>query len=723
MSSIFGMKTKIPMKNKSLIQNMLRWISFLLLSICGEIYAEDRVLQDIQFITLPGNQIQIILTLSSAPLEPKSFSTANPARIAIDLQETHIGLKQRYQKVEVGAVQGIAVVESGDRTRVILNLVQPLSHEIRVDGNQIQVTLGGTKISESQKPPPKMTQLSPRNDPSPRKTTVHSSVEDVDFRRGESGEGRIIITFSNSKINADVRQQGNNIVVDFQGAYLPPALRRRLDVMDFGTPVHNVDSLLHDGNAQMVIANSDDFEHLTYQSDKTFTIEIRPLTKEQQETAKKERFGFTGEKISFNLQNIEIRALLHLIAEFTKRNIVVSDSVQGSITLRLDLVPWDQALDIVLKSRNLGRRDVGEVIMIAPNDEISAREKQELEAKKVVTELAPLRSEMIQINYAKASEISSFLKAKENSLLSQRGNVSVDERTNTLLIQETAEKLSEIRHLITTLDVAVRQVLIESRIVIADDTFAKDLGVRFGVNGVAQQGGYVGAVSGSLNGTDAIVNSAITNLSTTGSPFPVTVPAISDRLNTSVPSSGRNGGIAFALLGSRYLLDLELSALQTEHRGEVLSNPRIITSNQKEATIEQGEEIPYQAAAGGASGGTSVSFKKAALVLKVKPQITPDDRIILTIDVNKDSRGQLAGGQPAINTKKISTEVLIDNGETLVLGGIYEQTVSNDVSRVPFFGDIPILGALFRSNSNVNYKSELLIFVTPRIIKQNMSVK
>jgi len=712
------------MKNKLLIQNILWWISFLFLSTCNEIYAEGRILQDVQFITLPGNQVKIILTLSSTPPEPKSFSTANPARIAIDLQETHVGLKQRYQKVEVGAVQKISAIESEDRTRVTIDLVQPLSHEIRVDGNQIQVTLGGTKVSESPKYSSQMTQLSPKEDPSSsKKTTARSSVEDVDFRRGENGEGRIVVTFSTSKINADVRQQGNNIVVDFQGAYLPPALRRRLDVMDFGTPVHNIDSLLHDGNAQMIIANSDDFEHLTYQSDKTFTVEIRPLTKEQQETAKKERFGFTGEKISFNLQNIEVRALLHLFAEFTKRNIVISDSVQGSITLRLDLVPWDQALDIVLKSKSLGRRDVGEVIMIAPNDEISAREKQELEAKKVVTELAPLRSEMIQINYAKASEISGFLKAKENSLLSQRGNVSVDERTNTLLIQETAEKLSEIRHLISTLDVAVRQVLIESRIVIADDTFAKDLGVRFGVNGVAQQGGYLGAISGSLSGTDAMVNSAITNMSATGSPFPVAVPAVADRLNASVPSAGRNGGIAFALLGSRYLLDLELSALQTEHRGEVLSNPRIITSNQKEATIEQGEEIPYQQSAGGSSGGTSVSFKKAALVLKVKPQITPDDRIILTIDVSKDSRGQLAGGQPAINTKKISTEVLIDNGETLVLGGIYEQTVSNDVSRVPFFGDIPILGALFRSNSNVNYKSELLVFVTPRIIKQNMSVK
>ncbi|CAK0777976.1 Fimbrial assembly protein PilQ [Gammaproteobacteria bacterium] len=695
---------------KSRYRVLAQWLlGFVLgLGLIG-VHAEDRLLQDISFSAFPGNQVQITLALSSSLPEPASFTTDNPARIAIDLPNTHLGIAHRFQQIGVGVVQSVVAVEADGRARVVINLSQLIPHEMKVDGNRLLVTVG--KPSSAASLPKSLPGLV--GGVSTLRTTVQT-VEDIDFRRGNNGEGRVIVTLSSTAIGVDVRQQGNDIVVDFQGARLPSALTRRLDVTDFSTPVHTIDTLPKNGNVHMVISNGGDFEHIAYQSDRIFTIEIRPLSKEQQEIAKKERVGYTGERLSLNFQSIDVRAVLQLIADFTGLNVITSDTVQGTLTLRLRNVPWDQALDIILKSKGLGMRRTDNVIMIAPNEEIAAREKQELEAHKAVVDLAPLHSELMSVNYAKASDIASLLKAKENSLLSARGNVAVDERTNALLIQDTKEKLAEIRQLITTLDIPIRQVLIESRIVIADDTFVKELGVQFGTTGVRQEGNNYAIATGSLSGTDTIVSSAAEG---TGS---LAIPARNDRLNVKMPAAG-GSKIAFALLGSRYLLDLELSALQNEHRGEVISNPRVITSNQKEASIEQGEEIPYWQAT--SSGASSVAFKTAALSLKVKPQITPDDRVLLTISVNKDSRGQVTNNIPAINTKKISTEVLVDNGETLVLGGIYEQTISNDVSRVPFFGDIPVLGALFRNNSDVNNKSELLVFVTPRILKQSLTVK
>jgi len=677
-----------------MMRKLLRRIFILILGFnvnISVVDAEDRVVQDISYATLSGNQVQITIALSTPLPEPISFTTDNPARIAIDLPDTHLGSGKRFQNIGVGIVQSVAAVEANGRTRVVINLTELVPHEIINKGSHLLIDLGRTassQISLSATPP----SLKLANEPPAIKDNTNKrSIEDIDFQRGNNGEGRIIITLSTTAIGVDVRQQGNNIVVNFQGANLPPALRRRLDVTDFATPVHTIESLPKDDNVRITIANSANFEHLAYQSDRIFTVEIRPLTKEQQESSKKERFGYTGEKLTLNFQNIDIRAVLQIIADFTNINIVTSDTVQGTLTLRLSEVPWDQALDIILKSKNLGKREAGNVIMIAPNAELAAREKEELEAKKAVTELAPLRSELIQVNYAKAEEIADLLKSKANSLLTSRGNVAVDERTNALLIQDTADTLNEIRQLITTLDVPIRQVLIESRIVSADDNFAKELGVRFGVSGVRQAGGNIGMMSGSLGGTNTMTESAVNNLISTNSPFPVAIPGTADRLNVNLPLTGKSGSIALALLGSRYLLDLELAALQSENRGEVISNPRVITSNQKEATIEQGVDIPYQQAS--SSGATNVAFKTAALSLKVKPQITPDDRILLTISVNKDVPGQITPGGVAINTKKINTEVLVENGETLVLGGIYEQTSTSGVNRVPFFGDLPIVGS------------------------------
>lgn len=700
---------------------LLQWLLSLFFGVwLSGVRAEERLLQDINFAVLPGNQVEINLILSVPIQEPVSFTTDNPARIAIDLPDTHLGLTRRFQQIGVGVVQSVTAVEASGRTRVVVNLSQLIPHEIKLDGKRLLVALGRSEISSSSTTQASSLNFSP-GFPPPKEAEDVRTVEDIDFRRGSNGEGRVIVTLSNPTIGVDVRQQGKDIIVDFQSAQLPPALRRRLDVTDFATPVQTIDTLRKNDNVQMVIRNSDNFEHLAYQSDRIFTVEIRPLTKEQQETAKKQRVGYTGEQLSLNFQSIDVRAVLQLIADFTGLNIITSDTVQGTLTLRLKNVPWDHALDIILKSKGLGMRRTDNVIMIAPNEEIIAREKQELEAHKAVVELAPLHSELMQVNYAKASDIAALLKAKENSLLSARGNVAVDERTNTLLIQDTDEKLVEIRQLITTLDVPIKQVLIESRIVSARDTFSKSLGVKFGATGIRRTSNGIGAVSGSLSGTDTIVTSAADNLRAGGSPFPVDIPATNDRLNVNLPSIGQGGNIAFALLGSRYLLDLELAALQSEGGGEVISNPRVITSNQKEASIEQGVEIPYQQAS--SSGATNVAFKTAALSLKVKPQITPDDRILLTINVNKDVPGTVTNGTPSIDTKKISTEVLVDNGETLVLGGIYEQTTFHEVSRVPFFGDLPIVGRLFRSNSQSNEKNELLIFVTPRILKQSLAIK
>ena len=564
-----------------------------------------------------------------------------------------------------------------------------------------------------------------------------NQIETIDFRRGTKGEGRILVSLSNAAIPVNIHQEGDKIVLDFAGASVPKELQRRLDVVDFATPVTMVDTFAVGNDTRMVISATGNFEHLAYQAERQFTVEVKPVTKAAQETLKKDEMGYTGEKLSLNFQDIEVRAALQIIADFTSLNMVVSDTVKGSISLRLKDVPWDQALDIILKTKSLGMRKMGNVLMVAPSAEISAREKDELEAQKKISELEPMHSELVQINYAKAADIANFIRSKattgtapaggaagggggaSTSLLSERGTVTVDERTNSLLIQDTASRLTDIRKMVTQLDIPVRQVLIESRIVIANDDFSRDLGTRFGVTNVSKNGNSgVVSVTGNANGNDTVVNSAISNVNSTGQPFPVTMPALDNRLNVNLPVASPAGSIGLAILGKNSLVDLELSALQAEGRGEVVSNPRVITANQKEATIEQGVEIPYQEAS--SSGATSVSFKKAVLSLKVTPQITPDDRVIMDLNVTKDSVGQVFAGVPSINTREINTQVLVENGETVVLGGIYEQTRSKDVTKVPLLGDLPYVGALFRNTSQVDDKVELLIFVTPKILKETL---
>lgn len=674
-------------------------------------------LQDITFATLPGNRVQVELVMSAPVQVPRSFTTDTPARIALDFPNTVSNLSKKTQPIGIGAVRGVATVQGKDRTRVVIDLVKMVPYQTRIDGNRFYLALEGSDSAVTTVPA-SSTAVTPVSSPSAK---AAYQIDGVDFRRGEKGEGRVTISLANAAMPVNLREEGGKLFIDFAGAALPKNLQRRLDVVDFATPVTTVDAFTLGQDARVVISAAGNYEHLAYQADRQFTVEIKPVTKAAQEQRKKEEAGYTGEKLSLNFQDIEVRAALQIIADFTGLNIVVSDAVKGSISLRLKDVPWDQALDLILRTKGLGMRKMGNVMLVAPSADIAAREKEELESQKQILELEPLRSEIITVNYAKAADFATLIRSKESSLLSARGKVTVDERTNTLLILDTAERLADIRRMIHQLDIPVRQVLIESRIVIANDDFSRSLGARFGVTNAQRNGnsGIIG-VTGSASGNNTMINSAVTNIGTSGQPFPVTLPQLSDRLNVSLPVAGNTAGrIGLAILSKNSLVDLELSALQAEGRGEVISNPRVITANQKEALIEQGVEIPYQEAS--SSGATSVAFKKAVLGLKVKPQITPDDRVIMDLHVTKDSVGQVFNNVPSINTREVNTQVLVENGETVVLGGIYEQTRSNEVDKVPLLGDLPMVGALFRQTRKVDNKVELLIFVTPKILKESLS--
>jgi len=690
--------------------------------LCSSFEAGANELTDISHVTLTGDRQQIALTMSGPAALPKSFTIDNPARIALDLADTSNALEERSVRIGTGLLENITAIEAGGRTRVVLNLAALAPYRTSVHGNQLIVTLGADGASaEAAAPllgaagPAGATRGVARSDTDPIEERQHS-IEGIDFRRGSMGEGRVIFELSSSGMVTDMRREGGRLVVDFPDTELAASLQRRLDVMDFGTPVQFVDAIANRRGTRVVIQPAtQDFEQLAYQTDDTFTIELKPMSREEIEESRKEKFGYTGEKLSLNFQDIEVRSVLQLLADFTDLNIVVADSVQGQLTLRLKDVPWDQALDIILQSKALGKRRSGNVIMIAPAEEIADRERIELEGMKQKSELAPLRTEYFQANYAKAAELALLLQSETGGMLSERGSVTVDERTNTLLINDTVEQLTRIRALVHRLDVPIRQVLIESRIVIASDDFNKDIGVRWGLNrNTASPGGQGDEgfiVSGNGNGVSNLLNNA---------------PLDNSRFNVNLPGNNAAGsiGLALAKLPFGTLLELELSAMQAEGTGEVVSSPRVITANQHEAYIEQGVEIPYLEAS--SSGATSVSFRKAVLGLTVTPQITPDDRIVMDLKVNKDTVGQIFGAGalqvPSIDTREVSTQVLVDNGETVVLGGVYEQTLLNKVDKVPFFGNLPLIGRLFRHTTDKDEKSELLVFVTPKIVKENASL-
>ncbi len=704
---------------------------FLLGNVQAADAADTNAIEAIDFAGLPGDRVQITLFMTRPVAEPMSFTIDNPARIAFDFPQTVSRLEKRSQTIGVGVAKSITAVEAQGRTRVVLNLVELVPYETRIVDNALVVTLQDAGVtapapvvaaSAAEQPAPAAM------DSAPAPTTRSGpAIANVDFRRGELGEGRIIVTLTDPTIPVDMRQEGGKVVVDFLNSSLPERLERRLDVIDFATPVKTIDTIARGSTVRMSIEPIGDYDHLAYQSENQFTIEIKPTTKEEQEERRKQEFGYTGERLSLNFQDIEARSVLQLIADFTGTNIVVSDTVSGSLTLRLQNVPWDQALDIILKTKGLAMRQTGNVMLVAPSEEIAAREKLELESQKQIEELAPLFSEFVQINYAKAADIAALLQGEGAGLTSERGAISVDDRTNTLLIQDTADKLEEIRKLVARLDIPVRQVLIESRIVIANDDFAKDLGVKFGLshaNTINSGNDFIG-IGGTRPGAFAYEGVFFDPVSGTLVQEPVITGFEAggdgvEGLITNLPVTSPTGSIMMTVgsLGDR-LLQLELSAMQAEGKGEVVSSPRVITSNQQEAVIRQGVEIPYQEAS--SSGATSTSFKEAVLSLAVTPQITPDDRIIMDVQVNKDSVGQIFNGVPSIDTREVTTQVLVDNGETLVLGGIYEQETLNEVDKVPFFGDLPGVGWLFSTTRNADDKSELLIFVTPKIVKENLN--
>ena len=674
----------------------------------------ENTLQDINVASLPNDEVQLSLEFSGTPTEPLAFTIDNPARIALDFPATNNALAQRFLNIGIGTTQSINTAEAKGRTRVVVNLNRMEDYNTKISGNKYIVTIGSSSDSASQTVATSPVSTTPTY--TSNVSSGSNSISDVDFRRGDDGTGRIVISLSNPNVPINMQEQGGRILVDFADTALPSNLSKRWDVVDFATPVQLFETFSEGSSAKMIVSpdSSKDYEHLAYQSGNQYVVEVREIPEEVVEQRKKDVFD--GERLSLNFQDIEVRSVLQLIADFTNLNMVVSDAVSGNLTLRLKNVPWDQALDIILKTKGLGKRENGNVIYVAPSEEIAAREKLELEAQQQVQELAPLRSEFIQVNYARAGDLAALFKSSENSLLSERGNVTVDERTNNLLVQDTALKLNEIRSLVERLDVPVKQVLIESRIVVANDDFTKALGVRFGISNqdsnLADDDDF-DAIARNLEGTDAALNGG-------------TIP-LANRLNVNLPAAAATGsiGLALAKLPLGLLLDLELSAAQAESRAEVISSPRVIASNQTTARIEQGTEIPFQSAT--SSGATDVEFKQAVLALEVTPQITPDNRVAMRLIVTNDSIGEevpsgFGGVIPSIDTNEVETDVLVDNGQTLVLGGVYTQDRINSNSRVPFFADLPFVGVLFRNSSVSNSKSELLVFITPKIISEDLKL-
>ena len=654
--------------------------------------------------------------LREAAPEPLSFTIDSPARIVLDIPDTALELGTRRQQVDLGPLDTVLMAEAGGRTRAVLNLSQLVDYETRVSGNTIIVTLaGGTTGSGAQ-----VTTFASASQSGQSDYAGPRAIDNVDFRRTRDGGGRIVVSLTDPSTPVDIRQEGGRVVALFKDTQLPDELLRRLDVQDFATPVTTVDTIRVNNDVRLLIAADGPYEQLAYQSDGTFAIEITEVADKAIDGGLfDEDKEYFGERVTLNFQDIEVRAVLQVLAEISGRNIVVSDTVSGSLTLRLKNVPWDQALDIVMTTRGLDKRENGNVIIVAPATEIAAREQADLESKAAIQELEPVYSEFLQINYAKAADMASLI---NDGILTERGAVSIDERTNTLLLRDTADSLRNIRRLVQELDIPVQQVLIESRIVTVNDDFTRELGARLGLTAVedaSTDGLY--AITGTSTNAGGIVNSALDNIQNTGQPFPVDVGPIDGRYNVNLPLTNPAGTFALAILESDYIVDLELSALQAEGRGEIVSSPRVVTANQKEAVIKQGVEIPYQEAA--ASGATAVTFKEAVLSLTVTPQITPDGNIAMDLRVSQDTVGQVftvigGGAIPSIDKREVQTQVLVNDGQTVVLGGIYETEVRENVTKVPLLGDIPGIGNLFKTTQRINNKSELLIFVTPKILEE-----
>ena len=705
----------------------LAWLAAVLLLFSSTMSGAQE-LQELRAADLGAGQVQLALRFSDVPPEVSIFAIDSPPRIALDLPGVSNSLASRTTEFGMGPLGSVTAVEAGERTRVILNLVNSADYRSHVDGNNLVLTMGpgvgdvervaattpvSAPVGADRAEPAVVAEDAEHARPPGVRSARPPEINDVDFRRGPDGQGRVIVRLSRTGVNVGVLEQAGRVELTFPRVLMDDSLVRRLNVIDFATPVTSIDTMRErDDRVRMVVNTTGEYEVLSYQTDATYVLEVAPLTEDEREARRLEEQEFIGERLSLNFQDIEVRSVLQLLADFTDINIVVSDSVAGNITLRLNNVPWDQALDIILTTRGLDKRVSGNVMYVAPAQEIAARERQLLEAERDKRELEPLRTEFITINFNQATNIRDLIQSRRGergeqvSFLSDRGSVVVDPRTNTLIVQDTMTQIEAIRRLVATLDVPTRQVLIETRVVIADDNYRRDLGARFGVSGGTRQGRSNLGLSGTLEGSGQISQGLAT-----GTPG---IPALGNRLNSALPVAD-GGSIGFSLLRPNILLDLELSALQTEGRGEVISAPRVITANGQRAVIKQGEEIPFLSTS---ADGTNVEFRDALLLTEVTPQITPNGNVIMDIKVTKDEVNfqRSVQGNPAISKREVETQVVVANGETVVLGGVYEIGSSTNLEMVPFFGDLPFLKHFFRNRTNTNTKAELLIFVTPRII-------
>jgi type IV pilus assembly protein PilQ len=698
------------MKNYSGLRFLIRSLALGLTLTATNVFAVT--LTDFKSASSAGDVTEIELVFDGTPPEISGYTIEKPARIALDLPGVTSDLKSKRHELGTGNARSAMVVEAKDRARVVINLNQLVGYTTQVQGNKLFVRVGDDGQS-------KQFAGNTKTSASGEKISQNGmKVVNVDFRRGSQGEGQVQISLSDARASANIRREGSKIIADLEGVALPNVLSRRLDVADFATPVRFVDARAEGGSARIVIEpQSADFDYLAYQTDKVLSINISDIPKDA-EGQQDKQFPFTGEKLSLNFQNIEVRTVLQLIADFTGLNLVASDSVGGSITLRLQNVPWDQALDLVLKTKGLGQRQMGSVLLIAPAEEIAAREKVELEAVRQVEELAPLVTEYMQLKYAKAADLAELL-TSEQGLLSERGTAVVDSRTNTLLMKDSAKNLEKVREALTMLDVPVRQVLIEARIVVASTTVGEELGVQWGGAGFKNNGDNWTTFGGTKS-TLREGNQILFDRANTGSSSQTIDLESSDVIDFGVTDASAST-FAIGYQTADFLLDLELSAIETEGRAEIVSQPRVITADGQTASIESGTEIPYLQAS--SSGAANVSFKSAVLRLEVTPQITPDDRIIMDLVINQDSVGELTTAGPAIDTNAVETQVLVENGETIVLGGIFRSEEITQVSKTPFFGDLPLIGALFRRTSQQEEKSELLVFITPRLVKETLSAR
>ncbi len=694
------------------------WAGFFLASFTA--HSQQNAIESLN-VTQQGASVVLKVNLREAPAAaPTGFTVASPPRVALDFPNTVNALGRNSQDIGQGDLRSVNVVQVGDRSRMVLNLKAPVTYDTKVEGKAVIITLGASSVvSVGSTTPATFSETS---------GAARAALRDIDFRRTPDGTARVVVELGQANTGVDIRQQGQSLVVEFQKASLPENLRRRLDVADFATPVQTVNTFAQGDNVRMVIEPKGLWEHNAYQTDTQFVVEVKQVREDPNKLVQGSRGGYSGERLSLNFQSIEVRAVLQVIADFTNLNIITSDTVSGNLTLRLKDVPWDQALDIILQTRGLDMRKNGNVVWIAPRDELATKEKLDLEQRAQITDLEPTRTESFQLNYQKAIEVRTLLVSPGQSVLSKRGTATVDLRTNQLFVQDTPTRLDEVRKLIAKIDIPVRQVLIEARIVEAVDNFSKNLGAKIGFNQRApdranvfgsQLGGLNTVIGGNLNAVTQAVGAAT---QTAGTPN-----LGSDSLSFSGAATGISGinagqfAITLANSSLTKFINLELSALEADGKGKIISSPRVMTADQVEATIEQGTELPYQLAT--SSGATSVSYRKAVLSLKVKPQITPEGNIIMDVQVNKDSVGQVTVAGFAIDTKNVKTQVLVENGGTVVIGGIYTQTENDTLTKVPFFGDLPVFGNLFKNSQRTNNKTELLVFITPRVISDRLNVR